>query len=85
MKWFVYVLACEDGSYYVGATMDVVRRFREHCDGTGGAYTRSHRPLKVLFQESHPDRSSALRREREIKNWSRQKKQALVISVCHAS
>ena len=72
--WFVYILRCRGGSLYTGITTDPERRLREHNKGIGGAYTRSRRPVRLLFQEAHPDRSSALKREAQIKRWPRWKK-----------
>lgn len=67
----VYVLLCSDGSLYTGIAKDVQNRFIQHLAGSGGAYTRSHPPVRIVFRESHPDRSSALRREALIKSWPR--------------
>lgn len=78
--YFVYLLECEDKSIYTGITTDVERRFKEHKDGKGGSYTRSRGAKKVLYIEEQTDRSKALRREVEIKNWSREKKISLVKS-----
>ncbi len=75
--YFVYLLQCKDGSIYTGITTDVERRFAEHKAGTGGHYTRAKKVKWLLYQEKHPDRSFALRREAEIKKWSRKKKVAL--------
>jgi len=72
--YHVYILLCEDKSLYTGITTDVARRFKEHRAGTGGRYTRSHKPKKILYQEDAPTRSAALTREAEIKSWPRQKK-----------
>ena len=66
-NWFLYLLRCCDGSLYTGVTTDVRRRLRQHRDGTGGSYTRSRRPLRLVYQEAHPDRSSALKREAQVK------------------
>lgn len=67
----VYLLLCSDASLYTGITTDLTRRFQKHLTGRGGAYTRTHRPVRIVYQETFPDRSSALRREAEIKSWSR--------------
>ena len=76
--YFCYLLRCADGSLYTGVTTDVERRLREH-NGTGGArYTSSRRPVQLAWKEAHADRSSAQRREAEIKGWSRKRKLALV-------
>lgn len=72
--YYVYILQCEDGSLYTGITTDVARRFKEHRAGTGGHYTRAHKPKKILYQESVTTRSGALKREAEIKRWPRARK-----------
>jgi putative endonuclease len=78
-EWFVYVTSCSDGSLYTGVTTDPARRLREHNTGKGGAYTRSRRPLRLVFKEAHPNRSSALKREAQIKRWAPSRKRALVV------
>lgn len=72
--WFIYILLCQGGSLYTGITKDVEKRLNEHKSGRGGAYTRSHRPLRIIYTEQAESRSAALKREAEIKHWSRQKK-----------
>ena len=78
MPYFVYLLECEDDSIYTGITTDVERRFAEHKNGTGGHFTRAKKAKRIVYTEQYPDRSSALKREAEIKKWSREKKLALV-------
>ena len=75
--WTVYCLRCRDGSLYTGVTTDLARRLREHNDGEGGAYTLMKRPVKLVYQEAAGNRSSALRREYEIKSWPRTEKEKL--------
>ena len=75
--WHVYILRCADTSLYIGSTTDVARRMEEHATGKGGAYTRSRLPVTLLYQEPHLDRSTAERREAELKRWTRAKKLAL--------
>ncbi len=72
--YFVYLLECADASIYTGITTDVSRRFKEHATGKGGHFTRSHKPVRILYTEAHPDRSSASKREAEIKRFSRTEK-----------
>ena len=72
--WFVYIIKCIDGSLYTGATTDLVRRFNEHNSGKGGRYTRSHMPEKIVFSEKCDNKIIALKREWEIKGWSREEK-----------
>lgn len=79
--WTVYVLLCSDNSYYIGSTNNLKKRFNNHQSGNGGAYTQSHRPLRIVYTEEHPDKSSALRRESQLKKWTRSKKAALVNSL----
>lgn len=72
--WFVYILLCEDGSLYTGYSNNIEQRFADHKNGKGGHYTRSHKPLKLIYQETFNTQSEALKRERQIKGWSRVKK-----------
>lgn len=76
--YFLYLLECKDGSLYTGITTDVARRFDEHTKKKGGHYTSAKTPVRVVYTEQHPDRSSALKREAEIKSWTRQKKLNLI-------
>jgi len=76
--YFVYLLECSDGSIYTGIATDVARRFQEHQKGIGSHFTRARKVKNVLYTEKHPTRSSALKREYEIKGWTRKKKLLLV-------
>ena len=76
--YFVYIIKCGDGSLYTGVTTDVKRRFKEHKNKRGGRYTRSKKIIKVVYTERCHDRSSALKREAEIKGWTRQEKLDLI-------
>lgn len=76
--WVVYMVRCADGSLYTGITNDVNRRSRQHNDGTASRYTRSRRPTCLVYQEAHPSRSAALKREAAIKTLSRRQKMALI-------
>jgi predicted GIY-YIG superfamily endonuclease len=78
LGWFVYILRCRDGSYYVGHTEDVPARVQRHQDGRGAAWTAARRPVALVFEEQHPSEAAAVTRERQIKKWSRQKKEALI-------
>lgn len=72
--WFVYILQCRDRSLYTGVAKDSKERFREHVSGKGGAYTRSHKPLRIVHLEPADSYSAALKREHKIKCWGRLKK-----------
>jgi putative endonuclease len=76
--YLVYILRCSDGSLYTGITNDLARRLAQHKKGAGGHYTRSRRVIKVVYTEECSDKSSALKREAEIKKWTRMKKLALI-------
>ncbi len=76
--YFVYLIQCKDNTIYTGITTDVLRRFKEHKNGKGGHYTRAHKVKKILYTEAHKNRSSALKREAQIKGWRREKKNDLI-------
>ncbi|OHA52140.1 MAG: endonuclease [Candidatus Terrybacteria bacterium RIFCSPLOWO2_01_FULL_40_23] len=77
--WYIYIIKCADGSLYTGATTDVKRRFKQHKQGKGGSYTASHKAVALLHQESFKTRGQALRREAEIKKFTRSNKLKLFI------
>lgn len=72
--WYVYILLCKDGSLYTGITNNLKKRFLDHQNGKGGNYTRSHKPVKIIYSEQLKTRSDALKREFEIKSWDRTRK-----------
>jgi len=74
VEWFVYILKCKDGSLYTGATNNLEKRFEAHKNGKGARYTRSHTPKRIVFFEKYDNNILALRREREIKGWTRKEK-----------
>lgn len=78
MSYYVYLLRCRDGTLYTGYTDDPERRLRVHNAGKGAKYTRSRLPVELVYQEQCPDKSAALRREREIKRMRRAEKLALI-------
>ena len=78
MGFWLYVLRCSDGSYYIGQTDDLEKRIGQHQAGQSGGYTKSRRPVEVVFVECFERRDEALERERQLKGWSRTKKEALV-------
>ena len=76
--WFVYILRCADGSLYTGIAKDVSRRCKQHNAGTASRYTRCRLPVRVVYKEPQPDRSSALKREAAIKAMTRKEKLAMI-------
>lgn len=75
---YVYIVECNDGTYYTGYTTDVDRRIDEHNQGDGAKYTRGRRPVELVYAESFDTSSEALRREHEIKQLRRSGKERLV-------
>ena len=78
MSYYVYLLRCRDGTLYTSYTDNPERRLRVHNAGKGAKYTRSRLPVELVYQEQCPDKSAALRREREIKRMRRAEKLALI-------
>lgn len=79
MKWHVYMLKCSDDTIYTGITTDLNRRVEEHNSSLKGAkYTRTRRPTELIYSEQHEDKSSASKREHEIKKFSRVQKLGLL-------
>lgn len=76
--YLVYILKCADGSLYTGITTDLERRFKEHRAGTASHYTAARKALKMCYAEKAHDRSTALKREAQIKSWPRERKLALI-------
>lgn len=78
MPYYVYVLACENDTFYTGYTQNVKARFKLHKKGKGARYVRIHPPEKVVYVEKFETRSDAMKRERQIKRWTHAEKQKLV-------
>ncbi|NNE38812.1 MAG: GIY-YIG nuclease family protein [Gammaproteobacteria bacterium] len=77
-NWFVYIVRCSNDSLYTGITTDIERRMKQHNAGKGAAYTRSHRPVELVYQEDVTSRSEASIRESELKKLTKQEKELLV-------
>lgn len=80
MNWQVYIILCSDDSLYTGITTDVERRFAQHLGGTGAKYFRGRSPLRLVYLEDGHDRSSASRREVQIKGLRTEDKRRLIAS-----
>jgi putative endonuclease len=76
-KWSVYIVQCSDGSYYCGISKDVTQRVATHNSGRGAKYTKSRRPVVLRYVEEVGSVGQALKREREVKGYSRKKKESL--------
>src|SRR5690349_8410251 len=77
-SFFIYIVRCADGSLYVGHTSDVASRVKTHNDGKGAVWTACRRPVTLVYSETVASEGAAMRRERQIKRWTRAKKQALI-------
>ncbi len=75
--WFLYILECSDGTLYTGITKNLERRFAQHNAGTASRYTRVRRPVKFVYNELCSTRTSALVRECEVKEMTREEKMRL--------
>lgn len=75
--WFCYLLQCADGTLYAGITNDLVRRVAAHNQGAGAKYTRSRRPVRLVYSEPHVSRAAAARREAQLRKLPRAAKLAL--------
>ena len=80
MNWQVYIILCSDDTLYTGITTDFQRRLAQHASGRGAKYFRGRQPLRIVYQESGHSRSSASRRELEIKALDRTEKCILISS-----
>lgn len=76
--FYIYILECDDKSLYTGYTNDVSKRVLTHNLGLGAKYTRGRLPVTLLYSESFDTKSQAMKRECEIKRYSRQRKLALI-------
>jgi len=84
MAYVVYILKCCDGSLYTGITNDLVKRLRAHNLGTASKYTRVRRPLAVVYSEGAVDKGAALKRELQIKGFSRLEKLKIIETANHS-
>jgi putative endonuclease len=80
-SYFVYLLLCEDGSYYTGYTKNVESRFERHRKGLGARYTRMYRPKEIVYVKAFSSRVAAMRMERKIKTLSHQAKHDLALAA----
>ena len=78
MKAWLYILKCIDGSYYTGSTNNLELRLAQHTAGEGGQWNRSRLPVHLAFAQDFPSEHETFLCERQIKGWSRAKKEALI-------
>ena len=76
--WFVYIIECSDGRFYTGVTGNVKKRFPRHKSGQGGRFTKMFGVEKMLYREKFYSLGDALKREAQLKGWTKRKKLALI-------
>jgi predicted GIY-YIG superfamily endonuclease len=76
--WYLYITQNENGAFYTGITNNLERRLKEHLRSKGRHYTSRNKPQKLLYTEKFSSRAQAEAREKQIKQWSRKKKEALI-------
>ena len=74
----MYILECADNGYYTGSTIDLKRRVWQHQNGEGANYTSKRLPVKLVYFEEYDRIDQAFYREKQVQNWSREKKKALI-------
>ena len=78
-RYYVYILQCQDNSYYTGVTGNLEKRLWEHQEGLiKSCYTHGRRPVKLVFQSEFSDVNDAIAAEKRVQGWSRKKKEALI-------
>jgi len=78
MAFWVYILQCSDGSYYVAHSDNLEERLQQHHSGTLGGHTKARRPVRLAYSAEFPTRDEAFAAEQQIKGWTRKKKEALM-------
>lgn len=78
MAFWMYILECADGSYYVGHSDALEERLQQHQLGAVSEYTSTRRPVRLAYSQDFPTRDEAFAAERQIKGWTRKKKETLI-------
>jgi putative endonuclease len=78
MKGYMYILKCNDETYYTGSTKNLELRLWQHKNGMGANYTKKRLPVELVYFEEYDRIDYAFRREHQVKKWSRKKKEALI-------
>ncbi|MHB9781519.1 GIY-YIG nuclease family protein [Streptococcus sp. 10F2] len=74
----IYVVRCRDNSLYTGYTNNLKRRIKQHNDGKGAKYTRAKGPVTLVYTQTYPDKSQALKAEAQFKKLSKAKKESII-------
>ena len=78
MEAFMYILLCGNGQYYTGSTTNLEKRVEQHHLGEGANFTKKHLPVRLVYFETFDRIDEAFEREKQIQNWSKSKKEALI-------
>jgi len=78
--YYTYILLCSNRKYYVGHSKDVSKRIKRHLNGSGAAFTKQNKPIMILWSPYFSKEDEAIKREKQIKRWSRLKKEKLINS-----
>ena len=78
MKYYMYILLCSNGTFYTGSTKNLEKRVATHQSGEGANYTKKHLPVELIYYEIFDRIDYAFNREKQVQNWSRKKKIALM-------
>lgn len=81
MSFYFYLARCSDESLYAGSCNDLCKREAAHNSGDGAGYTRARRPIKIIYSEEFITLVEARKRERQIKGWTRDKKEKLILGT----
>jgi len=76
---YMYILKCNDGTYYTGSTVNLKKRLHEHHSGMGANYTKNRLPVDLVYYEEYHRIDQAFYREKQIQNWSQKKKKSLIM------
>lgn len=76
--YYLYIIQNVKGDLYIGQTADLQERVKRHAKGDGAKYTADHKSFKLVYSENFPSRAAAMKRETQLKKWSRAKKDALI-------
>ena len=78
MEGYMYILRCNNGTYYVGITINLELRIKQHQIGEGANYTKKHLPVELVYYEVYARIDEAFAREKQVQGWKRAKKEALI-------
>ena len=81
MKYFTYIILCSNSKYYVGHTNNLKRRFYYHLKKFGAKFTTQNEPIKILWSQEFDTEIEAIKREKQIKGWTRAKKENLIKGI----